>query len=367
MNQNTENFKKLRQAFWKVAFIYFSFTPVVIYFLSFYFKLEGILLASLVTGIVLTIELYILWYFLDKNHDIDKKLFPTLGWGNVATLSRGFLIALLAGFTVVEYSEKGFEWLCWGVFWAALIIDIFDGYLARKTKQKTELGEKLDIEFDGLVILIGIILCVSMEKLFSWYIIAGLARFLFIAALFVRKSKNKKICPLPYSTYRHTLAVMMMGVIVMTLFPPIFLPHLHLAAVILIFPFTVVFVQDWLITISVIDTTKESYKTKGRKFCFLYLDILPVISRICLTITLFFISDLVLVFLLIFVILGLFGRIGALASLFKVCLMAVEDPLIITIHVCLSVICLNGPGKLSLWSPEEGRLWKPREGDIRLL
>lgn len=76
-------------------------------------------------------------------------------------------------------------------------IDFFDGFVARYTSRETRLGAILDIEFDGLGILIAVGLAIQYGHLPPWYLILGMARQLFILGIWLRRRLGKPVRELP--------------------------------------------------------------------------------------------------------------------------------------------------------------------------
>jgi hypothetical protein len=95
--------------------------------------------------------LNLLWQCLPFNYRAEEKLLlPYLGPGNVLTLARGILLAALAGFLFSPLPPRELAWLPGLIYTLAAIADQFDGYLARRSNQVTQLGEMLDLSLDGL-------------------------------------------------------------------------------------------------------------------------------------------------------------------------------------------------------------------------
>jgi hypothetical protein len=99
--------------------------------------------------------LWIVWQGLVENHRAgETMLLATLGWGNRLTLMRGLAISLVAGFLFSPWPQGALAWLPVLLYTAADIADYFDGFAARVTNHATKLGERLDMEFDGLGMLV---------------------------------------------------------------------------------------------------------------------------------------------------------------------------------------------------------------------
>ncbi len=110
---------------------------------------------------------------------------PSPGWANLLTSFR--LIILLASIflsSVIGHKTMAFVLILF------LILDGFDGYLARKYKQETDFGKYLDMETDALFVCL-MSLFLYFEQYFSWWIIIiGLLRYLNVMAEFLFVNKN---------------------------------------------------------------------------------------------------------------------------------------------------------------------------------
>ena len=153
----------------------------------------------LLSTIAMAIQLGILWWALPYNlrqgpslrTGESPLLLPSLGYANTITLLRGLLACMLAGFL---FAPQPAGWLAWVpalLYTLERLVDFADGYVARITRRETKLGEILDIEFDGLGILIAIALGVQYGKLPPWYLLLGLARQLFVLGMWLLASRRQ--------------------------------------------------------------------------------------------------------------------------------------------------------------------------------
>ena len=112
-----------------------------------------LLLASLVAAVILGF----VWHVLPRNHRLgDERLFARLGAGTWLTLLSGLLLAYLAGFLFGPWPAEWMAWLPAALYLTSRIVDLFDGYVARISDHVTDAGAALDIELDGLGLLIAV-------------------------------------------------------------------------------------------------------------------------------------------------------------------------------------------------------------------
>lgn len=188
-----------------------------------------------------------LWRHLPVNHPPGvTQILPNFGPGNLLTIGRGMLLMLLAGFI---FSPLPPGWLAYlpGLLYAiASLADIFDGYLARISNQQTRLGEELDLSLDGLGLLIASTLLVWYGHVPAWYMLVGLARYLFLFGAWWRRRAGRPVYPLGESSARRPFAGAQMGFAAVMLFPVFSPPGTYLAAALFAIPFLIGFFLDWL-------------------------------------------------------------------------------------------------------------------------
>ena len=187
-----------------------------------------------------------LWRGLELNSPPGgTKILPDFGPGNLLTILRGMLLMLLTGFL---FSPKPQGWLSFlpGFLYAfAALADLFDGYLARISDHQSRLGEKLDLSLDGLGMLIASILLVQYNQVPFWYLLVGLARYLFIGGIWLRTRLGKPVYPLAENSARRPFAGAQMGFVAVVLFPIFSPPGTFLAAALFAVPFLTGFLLDW--------------------------------------------------------------------------------------------------------------------------
>jgi len=215
--------------------------------------------------LVMAQHLWMLWRWLPDNHrEGESTLLPTFGLGNGITLARGLALALTAGFIFSPWPEGTLAWWPMWLYLAALFGDYFDGYFARRTNHSTVMGAKLDLEFDSLGIWVVILLSIWYGQLPWWYVSIGLARYLFIFTIWLRKQLGWAVYEIHPSTHRRLFAGSFMVFMSVTLSPIVPLDGLRLAGLLFFIPITLGFVRDWLVVIGYLDPTTRSYRKVQR-------------------------------------------------------------------------------------------------------
>ena len=236
---------------------------------------------AVVAAGVLVYVLGHLWRGLKDNHRPEESaLLPTLGAGNVLTMLRGLALGLLAGFLLSPWPPGRLAWLPALLYTVSIMADYLDGYLARITHHTTLLGEKLDVEFDALGILVATSLAVNYNQLPWWYLLLGLSRYIFLFGIWWRKRRGRPVYDLPPSTHRRIVAGFQMGFTSAVLWPIVYPPATTLAGVVFAIPFTASFIRDWLVVSGGLDPASRFYLEARRVVTFVFTRWLPVFLRI---------------------------------------------------------------------------------------
>ncbi len=239
----------------------------------------------LLSGLTLAYCLWLLWRFLPENHrEGATAVLPTLGLGNRLTLLRGLGIGLLAGFLFSPWPQGRFAWVIALTYTAVSIADYFDGYVARKTNHATVLGSRLDMEFDGLGVLVVSLLAIGYGQLPWWFLSIGLARYLFIWGLWWRARRGLPIFDLPPSTQRRILAGVQMGLLTVVLWPIVPAPMAIIGGTLVAVPTLIGFGRDYAIAAGWLDPANTAYNQLRQFLAVLLMRWLPPIWRILLLI-----------------------------------------------------------------------------------
>jgi phosphatidylglycerophosphate synthase len=103
----------------------------------------------------------------------------------------------------------------------ALILDGFDGRLARSSGLASAFGARYDMETDAFLILVFSLLAWQLDKAGSWVVLSGLLRYLFIAAGWALPWMRGA---LPPSRRRQAVCVIQIAVMLAVLLPFVTLP-----------------------------------------------------------------------------------------------------------------------------------------------
>jgi CDP-diacylglycerol--glycerol-3-phosphate 3-phosphatidyltransferase len=336
------------------------------------FALRWALIASLTT----TYLLGVFWRHLDTNHrEAETQLLPTLEWGNRMTLLRGVLTAGLLGFLFAPLPPSWLAWIPGILYTLICLADFLDGYLARRTNHVTRLGDILDMSFDGLGVLGAVTLAVQYGQVPAWYLLVGLARYLFLAGLWLRKRRGAPIYDLPPSVNRRVIAGLQMGFLAVILWPLFSPPGTHIAALFFGLPFLAGFTLDWLHVSGVRLPKGIRAKTKERTWLSRWLPLalriailvvsLPILAERYHSLTtlqpqLLFLTVLetIAVLMLVF---GAAGRVAAILALITLGINQVYvdlTPTQIALAMAYTTILFIGSGDFSLWKPEDNMIYR---------
>jgi CDP-diacylglycerol--glycerol-3-phosphate 3-phosphatidyltransferase len=208
-------------------------------------RLHGLQWAA-TAGVVLAYELWLLWRHLDRNRcETTGLLLDSLGIATAVTLARGLTTAAVAGFIAVPEPVGRAAWLPSGLYVITVALDWVDGRLARQYGETTVLGAKLDLEFDGLCLLVAGLLGNAYGVLPPWYLAVGLARPAFVAGQWLHRRRGRSVGPVPPSGIRRPLTGLQMVVCSVALLPVVSPPASTALATVAMMPFVGVFARDF--------------------------------------------------------------------------------------------------------------------------
>ncbi len=202
---------------------------------------------ALCSAAVLLWQFWRLWLFLPENRpQVGDALRPRFGPANWISIGRGALFAFLAGFIWLPDPQGWVAWLPGSFYLVAVILDYVDGAVARLTATTSILGEKLDMDMDGLGILIATLVALGFGQVPLPFLLVGLARYLYVGGLWLRRRKSLPIYDLPPRRFRRGLAGAQMGFLATILFPVFTPPATFVAAYFFLIPFVLFFLLDFL-------------------------------------------------------------------------------------------------------------------------
>ncbi len=100
---------------------------------------------------------------------------------NLLTFARIAAVPALIGFFYLDQPLAAF--VCFGIFVAASVTDFFDGYIARRRDQLSELGRVLDPIADKLLVAAALIMLTAFDQAPLIAAVAIICRELFISGL----------------------------------------------------------------------------------------------------------------------------------------------------------------------------------------
>lgn len=237
----------------------------------------------ILSALVLGYGLRVLWRGLPANRRAPHgPLLPTLGPGNLLSLVRGLCIGLLAGFLFGAWPMGALAWVLVILYTVTDIADYFDGYLARRADHVTPLGGVLDMEFDGLGTLVVILLAVSFGQLPWWYLFLGLARYLFVFGLWLRRRMRLPVYDMTPSIHRRIFAGCQMAFLSVVLWPILPREMAVIAGTLFAAATATSFLRDWLVVSGVIDPGAPLYERAQRNVYRLFAVWLPPVWRVTL-------------------------------------------------------------------------------------
>jgi len=206
---------------------------------------------ALQAALLLSVELLVLRRNLPKNRPApNSPLRASLGWGNTLTLARGAAYGLMAGFLFAPRPGGLFDWAPAILYTAAIVADYCDGYLARITNHTTLLGEILDIEFDGLGMLVAMALAVQYGQLPEVVLLLAASRPLFLWGMKLRERWGLTNYPMTPSDERRIAAGLLMGFMGIVLWPVFAPPATYIAGTVFCGAVAFSFLRDWLVVIA---------------------------------------------------------------------------------------------------------------------
>ena len=328
------------------------------------FSTSWIIIASL----VFLGQVAIFLFDLPKNHrEKDSKLLPAFGAGTWLSLLRLLLLSMVAGFLIFPRLVGGLAWVPFTLYLAFNLLDLVDGYAARRWGQVTRLGEKLDLDLDGRGMLVGSLLAVLAGAAGWWYLLVGMARYFYVFGIWLRKRLRLPVIEKANQRGR-PLAGLQMGVSTAMLAPALHPPYTIWISTLVMVPFLANFIYDWLVI--------GRKRAKQVLFPEWVTKLLPLILRAALvplpafrlfSIEASGVSLAIEVLIMIGLLLGAGVRVLCLILLIQIGLV-LQKQLPQTLDLIVSLFSLTlvylGPGAYSLWQPETSIL-RRRLGESR--
>ena len=125
---------------------------------------------------------------------------------NVLTFFRLLLVPLLVAVLLTRF--EGWEWVGLGVFLIASFTDFLDGFLARRRKEITPLGQILDPAADKILISSAFISLVELDLAPAWMVVIIVAREFAVSTLRTFSATQTLVIPSGFSGKLKTVTQM---------------------------------------------------------------------------------------------------------------------------------------------------------------
>lgn len=138
-----------------------------------------------------------------------------VGYANLVTAGRLVLVAFVAALAG-QPAVPAIAWTAVVVSTIAALLDIADGWIARRTGTATTFGARFDMEVDALLITVLAVLAWAWDKAGAWVLLSGLLRYMFVAGGWLLPWLRN---PLPPSLRRKTICVVQIVALIVVLGP----------------------------------------------------------------------------------------------------------------------------------------------------
>lgn len=128
---------------------------------------------------------------------------------NMLTILRVILIPFFVLFMIGDITEVD-KYLALGIFIAASLTDMLDGYLARKNNQITNFGKFMDPLADKLLVCSALVCLMDLEKLPAWIVIIIISREFIISGFRLVASDNDIVIAASWWGKTKTISQMLM-------------------------------------------------------------------------------------------------------------------------------------------------------------
>jgi phosphatidylglycerophosphate synthase len=138
-----------------------------------------------------------------------------VGYANLVTSGRLLLVAFVASL-VGQPTTPELAWTAVVVSTIAALLDIADGWIARRTGTATAFGARFDMEVDAVLIMVLAGLAWAWGKAGAWVLLSGLLRYGFVVGGWLLPWLRN---PLPASLRRKTICVVQIVALIVVLGP----------------------------------------------------------------------------------------------------------------------------------------------------
>jgi len=143
---------------------------------------------------------------------------PGIGAANRVTLGRAALAVPVFALSVQPgaLGERG-AWYVIVLATTALVLDGFDGRIARRTGTQTEFGARFDMEVDAALIMALSVMVWRSGRVGPWVLLIGLMRYGFVGASWVVPALRRELPP----SLRRKVGAVVQGIVLLVALGPI--------------------------------------------------------------------------------------------------------------------------------------------------
>ena len=322
--------------------------------------------------------LFYLYLHLECNRRLQEpELLPTLGAANWLTLGRASAVVVLSGLFPASTDQALQQPAAWapGLLYLSLsTADLLDGWIARRQRRETLLGQRLDMTVDAAGLLVASLLAVLLGRLPAIYLLVGVAYYLFCGGICQRQRRGLPLLTLQPRPYARIIAGFQMGLVGVALLPLVPAPFSHTAALLFMAPLLAGFLRDWLVVSARLATDQQQRSRLDQWAASLWEVFLPPWLRLILLATAaaelsgwlgLFDGDWRQLAFCALAALAAAGCLTRLATLALTLLLALAsnpagETVPLVVFTLAILLLLTGPGPGALWAPEEAILYRRR-------
>lgn len=143
---------------------------------------------------------------------------PGMGAANRVTLGRAALAVPVFALSILPgaLGELG-AWCVIALSTVVLVLDGFDGRIARRTRTETAFGARFDMELDAALIMALSVLVWRSGRVGPWVLLIGLMRYGFVGASWVVPALRRELPP----SLRRKVGAVVQGIVLLVALGPI--------------------------------------------------------------------------------------------------------------------------------------------------
>lgn len=232
-------------------------------------------------ALALGVQGVILFRFLPRNRQqcCPEMVSSEFGAANYMTIFRAGLNSACFAFACVR-PAVGWQVFPFALYVGSIVLDFFDGYVARITGRSSAMGEALEHEFDSIGVIAATSVAWSWGALPLVYLIAAPARTIYLVAEYVRRARGRAIYPLTYTISSRVIAGLYMGFLCVALIPGFPILLLRSGGPLFLLPLAGGFLRDWMVATGTLTPHGRLFRTLRTVIVSFATGRLPVVLRV---------------------------------------------------------------------------------------